>query len=62
MPEEDPQSFLICTLTIRQKIVFASPQSDSKIKYDEKLVQGLFLHAVETGIADETIRAKIKPL
>ena len=62
MPKEDPQSFLIRALTIRQKIVFASQESDSKIKYDEELVQGLFLHAVETGIADETIRAKIRPL
>ena len=46
MPKEDPQSFLIRALTIRQKIVFASQESDSKIKYDEELVQGLFLHAV----------------
>ena len=49
-------------MTTRQKIVFASQESDSKIKYDEELVQGLFLHAVETGLADETIRAKIRPL
>ncbi|CAB4022110.1 Hypothetical predicted protein [Paramuricea clavata] len=61
-PKEDPQSFLIRALTTRQKIVFASQESDSKIKYDEELVQGLFLHAVETGLADETIRAKIRPL
>ena len=62
MPKEDPQSFLIRALTIRQKIVFASQESDSKIKYDEELVQELFPHAVETGIADETIRAKVRPL
>ncbi len=62
LPKEDPQSFLIRALTTRQKIVFASQESDSKIKYDEELVQGLFLHAVETGLADETIRAKIRPL
>lgn len=62
LPKEDPQSFLIRALTIRQKIVFASQESDSKIKYDGELVQGLFLHAVETGLADETIRAKIRPL
>lgn len=61
-PKEDPQAFLIRALTIRQKIVFASQESDSPIKYDEALVQGLFLHALETGLADETIRAKIRPL
>ena len=49
-------------MTTRQKIVFASQESDSKIKYDEELVQELFLNAVETGLADETIRAKIRPL
>jgi hypothetical protein len=42
--------------------VFASKESDTKIKYDEGLVQGLFLHALETGLADETIRAKMRPL
>ena len=31
-------------------------------RYDEALVQGLFLHALETGLADETIRAKNRPL
>ena len=61
-PKESPQEFLIRELTIRQKIVFASKESDSKIKYDEQLVQGLFLHAPETGLVDETIRAKMRPL
>ena len=61
-PKESPQEFLIRALTIRQKIVFASKESDTKIKYDEGLVQGLFLHALETGLADETIRAKMRPL
>ena len=60
--KESPQEFLIRALTIRQKIVFASKEADSKIKYDEQLVQGLFLHALETGLLDETIRAKMRPL
>ena len=42
--------------------MFASKESDTKIKYDEGLVQGLFLHALETGLADETIRGKMRPL
>ena len=46
-------------LTVRQKIISASKESDSGIKYDASSVQSLFLHAVETGLADETIRAKI---
>ena len=61
-PNEDPQSFLMSALTVRQKIISASKESDSGIKYDASSVQSLFLHAVETGLADETIRAKIRPL
>ncbi|KAL9983137.1 hypothetical protein ACROYT_G005269 [Oculina patagonica] len=49
-------------LTIRQKIISASKESDSGIKYDASSVQSLFLHALETGLADETIHAKIRPL
>ena len=62
LPKEDPQAFLIRALKTRQKIVFASQESDSKIKYDEELIQALFLRAVETGLSDETIRVKIRPL
>lgn len=58
---EDPQSFLMRALTIRQKIVFASKEADSGITYDSSSVQSLFLHALETGLKEETIRAKIRP-
>lgn len=60
--KEDPQSFLIRALTVRQQICFASQEADSPIKYDNTLVQGLFLHTVETGLLDETIRSKIRPI
>lgn len=61
-PKEDPPSFLMRALTIRQKIISASKESGTGIKYDASSVQSLFLHALETGLADETIRAKIRPL
>lgn len=61
-PNEDPQSFLMRALTIRQKILFASKEADSGITYDSASVQSLFLHALETGLKDETIRAKIRPI
>ena len=48
-------------LTVKQKIISASKESDSGIKYDASSVQSLFLHAVKTGLAEETIRAKITP-
>ena len=60
-PKEDPQSFLIQALTVRQKIIFASKEFGSNITYDEIPVQRLFLHALETGLIDETIRAKMQP-
>ena len=58
-PKEDPQSFLIRALTTRQKIIFASKEAEAT--YDESSVQGLFLHALETGLIDETTRAKMRP-
>ena len=58
---EDPQSFLMRALTIRQKILFASKEADCGITYDSASVQSLFLHAVETGLKEETIRAKVRP-
>jgi len=61
-PDEDPQSFLMRALTIRQKIISASKESGSGIKYDASSVQSLFLHVMEIGLADETIRAKVGPL
>ncbi|CAB4045483.1 Hypothetical predicted protein, partial [Paramuricea clavata] len=61
LPKEDHQTFLIRALTVRQKILFASNESGSNITYDESSVQGLFLHALETGLVDETIRAKMIP-
>ena len=61
-PNEDPQSFLMRVLTIRQKVISASKESGSGIKYDASSVQSLFLHALETVLADETIRAKVRPL
>ena len=61
-PNEDPQSFLMRALTIRQKVISASKESDSEVTYDASSVQSLFLHALETGLADETICAKIRPL
>ena len=49
-------------LTIRQKVISGSKESGSGIKYDASSVQSLFLHALETDLADETIRAKVRPL
>lgn len=59
-PQESPQSFLIRALDLRQKVLFASKEAGAKIKYDESLVQSLFLHSLETGLQQETVRAKLR--
>lgn len=59
--QEGPQSFLIRALDTRQKIMFASKEADAQLKYDPKLVQGMFLHAVDTGLQDEAVRTRLRP-
>ena len=61
-PKEDPQTFLIHCLEIRQKILFSSKESGATIEYTPDMAQGLFLHALETGLKNEAIRTKIRPL
>ncbi|CAB4010740.1 Hypothetical predicted protein [Paramuricea clavata] len=60
-PEESPQSFLIRALDLHQKVLFASKEAGVKITYDESLVQGLFLHSLETGLHHEAVRTKLRP-
>ena len=59
-PEESPQSFLIRALDLRQKVLFASKEGGVMIKYDENLVQGLFLHSLETGLHHKAVRTKLR--
>ena len=60
-PKESPQAFLIRALDLRQKILFASDEDQNVPKYDKEHVQKLFLRTVETGLQDESIRAKLRP-
>ena len=39
-----------------------SNATDGSIKYERSFVQALFLHIIETGLQDEAIRAKLRPL
>ena len=58
---ESPLTFLMRALKLRQHILLASQESGSKIRYDQSLVQSVFLNAVETGLADDAIRNRIHP-
>jgi hypothetical protein len=61
-PKESAQDFLIRAMNLRQQVIFASQADDSVVKYETSLVQSLFLHVVETGMQQESIRAKVRPL
>jgi len=62
-PKESPQVFLMNALDLRQQILFACSEEDddTSLQYDSGHVQRLFLRTVETGLQDESIRAKIHP-
>ena len=61
--KESPQAFLMKALDLRQQILFASSDEsdDTYLQYDSEHIQCLFLRSVETGLQDESIRAKIRP-
>lgn len=60
--KETPQSFLMRVLDLRQKVLFASQESESGLKYDPALVQSMCFHTVLTGLQSDSIRIDMQPL
>ena len=60
--KESPETFLLRALDLRQKILFASQEADTNLKYDPSLVQGMFLRTIETGLRDDNILMKLRPI
>lgn len=60
--KETPQSFLMRVLDLRQKVLFASQESESGLKYDPALVQRMCLHTLLTGLHNDSIRIDMQPL
>ena len=60
LPKETLQDFLIRALDLRQQVLFASQAEGGTIKYEPSLVHPLFLHAVETGLQDESVLNKLR--
>ncbi len=52
----------MCVLDLHQKILFASQEAESGLKYDPALVQSMFLHAVLTGLQSDSIKVDMQPL
>ena len=59
--KEMPQNFLIRTFDLRQKILFASQEAESGLKYDPGLVQSMFLHTALTGLQNDNIKRDLQP-
>ena len=60
-PKEKPQEFLIRLLDLKQKVLFASQETDSDLKYDPTLVHGMFVHSFSLGLKNENIKIEMKP-
>ena len=60
-PKEKPLEFLIRLLDLKQKVLFASQESDSELKYDPTLVHGMFVHSFSLGLQNENIKMEMKP-
>ena len=58
---ESVQNFVVHLMDIRQKVIFASQESESQLQYDPVLVQKLFLRAISTGLISYSIKADIDP-
>ena len=59
-PNEEPQNFLLRALNLREKILFASKQEGTKLKYDATQCQSIFLHALETGLLNNNLRSRMR--
>ena len=59
---EEAREFLLRALNLREKIIFASYEEHSKLKYDDTQGQSLFLHAIERGLISNNLRSRMRPL
>ena len=62
LPNEDRQAFPFRGLELRQKVVFASKATDpNNPTCTYRMIQEHFLRAIETGLREESVRAKLRP-
>ena len=55
-PKEKPQEFLIHLLDLKQKVLFASQETDLDLKYYPTLVHGMFVHSFSLDLQNENIK------
>ena len=61
-PKETAQQFLLRALDLRNKVGFASKESDCEVHYDEPLIQKTFIKSFETGLRDDILAANLRPI
>lgn len=59
--KENSQEFLLRALDIRQRVMFASNETEDDHHYPD-LVQAMFLHSLMTGIQSDNIRQEMRPV
>ena len=60
--KETAQQFLLRALDLRNKVGFASKESDCEVHYDEPLIQKTFIKSFETGLRDDILAANLRPI
>lgn len=58
---ETATEFLMRALDLKQKVISASGEED-EVPYDDSLVERMFIHALATGIRDDNIRHRLRPV
>lgn len=61
-PKETAQQFLLRALDLRNKVGFASKESECEVQYDEPLIQKTFMKSFETGLRDDILAANLRPI
>lgn len=59
-PRESSHDFLIRTMDLRQKVLFASQEDKTTLQYDAQLVRDTFFQALMTGF-EESVRVQMQP-
>ena len=58
---ESPQQFLLRALDLRNKVNFASQESDCEFNYGASLIQKTFVKSFETGLRDDILASNLRP-
>ncbi|KAJ8025881.1 hypothetical protein HOLleu_33572 [Holothuria leucospilota] len=56
-----PQSFLLGSRALKQRILFVSLEADAEFKCANSLMKATFMHSVSTELKDADIRQEMKP-